>query len=77
MSDDDAVEVRLSRREWRIVQEALDAYFYEVEHANNSGVQPATRRRKEARRFELLEALPHLDGTIAVQADLGPVLSDE
>lgn len=77
VSDDDAVAVRLSRAEWRIVHEALDAYFYEVEHSNAGGIRSATRRRNEARRIELLKALPHVEAAIAAQAGLGPVLGDE
>lgn len=73
MSDEQLAPVTLSRDQWRIVQEALDAYCHEVEHSKAGGVRPAVRTRNEARRAELLETLPLLDIAIAEQTGSGPV----
>lgn len=73
MSNEQLVQVTLSRDQWRIVQEALDAYCYEVEHSKAGGVRPTVRKRNEARRSELLETLPLLDIAIAEQTGSGPV----
>lgn len=57
------------------MQEALDNYFYEVEHSAPGGIRRTTRVRLEERRNELLETLPRLDVAIYEQAGVGPLFA--
>ena len=61
MDQDQRIAVSLTKREWSIVQEALDNYFYEVEHSAPGGIRRTTKVRLAERREELLDALPRLD----------------
>jgi len=73
-SDDQRVQATLSRNQWQIAQEALDACCYEVEHSKAGGVRPTLRKRHEDCRSELLETLPLLDIVIAGQTGSGLLL---
>lgn len=73
MDDDELVAVTLTRRDWAIVQEALDNYFYEVVHSEPGGLRRATKERKRARHDELLAALPRVDVALHEQAGVGPL----
>lgn len=72
VDETEAVAVVLPRADWAVIQEALDAYFYEVEHAPSGGLRRTTRERNAARRDHLLAALPRIDAAIATQAGVGP-----
>jgi len=74
VDDDERIAVTLTRREWTAVQEALDEYFYVVEHASPGGLRKSTKERQAARRDWLLSTLPRLDAAIHEQAGVGPVL---
>ena len=76
VNDDEAVAVTLTRAEWSAVQEALDEYYYVVEHSAASGLRKATKERNEARRDWLLSTLPRLDVAIYRQAGVGPVFGE-
>jgi hypothetical protein len=73
MNDDDVVAVTLTRAEWSAVQEALDEYYYVVEHSQPGGFRKATKERNAQRREWLLTALPRIDVAIHDQAGVGPV----
>lgn len=73
---DQRIAVSLTRHEWSIVQEALDAYFYEVEHSAPGGIRRTTRVRLAERRAELLDTLPRLDVAIYEQTGVGPLFGD-
>jgi hypothetical protein len=68
--------VALTKDEWAVVQEALDAYYYEVEHTPPGGIRPPTKARNAARREHLLRALPAIDVAIARQAAVGPLFGE-
>ena len=76
MDNDELVAVTLTRREWSAVQEALDEYFYVVEHASPGGLRKSTKERNAARREWLLSTLPRLDVAIHEQAGVGPVFGE-
>ena len=76
VSQDDLISVALTQSEWSIVQEALDNYFYEIEHRASGGIRRTTRQRLADRREELLSTLPRLDVTIAKQAGVGPLFGE-
>lgn len=76
MDQDQRIAVSLTKREWSIVQEALDNYFYEVEHSAPGGIRRTTKVRLAERREELLDALPRLDVAIHEQAGVGPLFGD-
>lgn len=78
MDDDQEqpVAVSMTKREWAMVQEALDNYYYEVEHSAPGGIRRTTKARLAERRDELLATLPRLDVTISQQAGVGPLLGD-
>lgn len=73
MSTDDQVPVVLTRDEWAVVQEALDEYYYQVEHSDPGGFHRQAKERRVARREHLLATLPRLDVAIADQAGVGPL----
>jgi hypothetical protein len=75
VSDAETVPVSLTKREWSMVQEALDNYFYEVEHSAPGGIRRTTKQRLAERRQELLTAIPRLDQAIADQAGVGPLFA--
>lgn len=74
MDDNEPVAVTLTRDEWAAVQEALDEYFYVVEHQQSGGLRKTTKERKAARRDWLLSTLPRIDVAIHEQAGVGPLL---
>ena len=74
--DHDSVAVTLTRAEWSAVQEALDEYYYVVEHSTAGGLRKATKERNAARRDWLLSTLPRLDVAIYQQAGVGPVFGE-
>lgn len=76
MDDEELVAVTLTRSEWSAVQEALDEYFYAVEHSSAGGLRKATKERNAARRDWLLSALPRLDVAIHRQVGVGPVFGE-
>jgi len=76
VDDEQLVAVTLTRREWAIVQEALDVYCDQVEHAEPAGLRKATRERNRARREELLDTLPRLDVALHQQAGVGPLFAE-
>jgi hypothetical protein len=73
VDQDQRLAVSLTKREWSIVQEALDNYYYEVEHRSPGGIRRTTKQRLAERREELLDALPRLDVAIYEQAGVGPL----
>ncbi len=73
MDDDEPVAVTLTRAEWSAVQEALDEYFYVVEHSQPGGLRKATKERNASRRGWLLATLPRIDVAIHDQAGVGSV----
>lgn len=75
MDSDESVAVTLTRQEWSAVQEALDEYYYVVEHSSPGGLRRSTKERNAARREWLLATLPRLDWAIHEQAGVGPLLS--
>lgn len=76
MDEDQTASVTLTKHEWAVVQEALDAYCYEVEHAPPGGIRASTKERMAARRDELLRLLPSIDVAIANQAGVGPLFGE-
>ena len=76
MDETELIAVTLTRNEWRAVQEALDEYFYIVEHGTPGGFRAATRERNAARRTWLLDALPRIDVAIYREAGVGPIVGD-
>ena len=73
MSDGDAIAVVLSQDQWRLVQEALDAYYYETEHERPGGISAGRRERRRLQREERLEALAEVDREIGTATGLGPL----
>ena len=57
-------------------QEALDEYFYAVEHSSAGGLRKATKERNAARRDWLLSTLPRLDVASHRQVGVGPVFGE-
>ena len=76
VDDDELVAVTLTRAEWRAVQEALDEYYYVVEHSDPGGLRRSTKERNAARRDWLLATLPRLDVAIYERAGVGPVFGE-
>jgi hypothetical protein len=76
VDDEEPVPVTLTRAEWSAVQEALDEYYYVVEHSAAGGLRKATKERNAARRDWLLSTLPRLDVAIYQQAGVGPVFGE-
>lgn len=76
MAQDEAVAVTLTRKEWSAVQEALDEYFYVVEHSEPGGFRKGTKERNAARREWLLTTLPRIDVAIHAQAGVGPLFGE-
>lgn len=76
MDEDELVTVTLTRAEWSAVQEALDEYYYAVEHGPAGGLRKATKERNAARRSWLLSTLPRLDVAIHKQAGVGPIFGE-
>jgi hypothetical protein len=76
VSDDERIAIAFSKDEWGIIQEALDTYYYEVEHSDPGGFRRRTRERLTERRLELLKTLPELDVAISQQAGVGPLFGD-
>lgn len=74
MDDDELVAVTLTRDEWSVVQEALDEYYYQVEHSRPGGLRKGAKARNAARRDHLLAVLPRLDQSIHDRAGVGPLL---
>lgn len=84
MASYDRVPVSLTRRQWGVIQEALDECFYVVEHAQPGGLRRATRECNNTRRDELLETLCRLDellrafdGDLSCEAEVGVGLPTE
>lgn len=73
MTEGDAIAVVLSQGEWRIVQEALDVYYYETEHNPPGGIRPSHRERRRPQRDERLEILAEVDRRIGAATGLGPL----
>jgi hypothetical protein len=74
VEDGKRVPVRLTLGQWAVVQEALDTYFYEVEHAGPGGLRPNTRARNAARREQVLAMVLAIDAAIADQAGRDRIL---
>jgi hypothetical protein len=49
MADQELVSVRLICDEWSVVQEALDEYYYEVEHSEPGGFRKGTNSARPRR----------------------------
>ena len=76
MDDDELISVTLTRAEWSAIQEALDEYYYVVEHSTTGGLREATKERNAARRNWLLSTLPRVDVAIYQQAGVGPIFGE-
>jgi hypothetical protein len=68
----EVVEVALPHDAWKLVQEALDAYFYDVEHARSGGLTISGRRERADARTQRLEQLRWIDQMIGEATGGGP-----
>lgn len=73
MENAESLSVSLSRDEWLVIQEALNRFHDEVEHAGAGGLRRSTRTRNEEHRQGLLRMLPRIEATIALQSGLDPL----
>ena len=73
MAENHEVVVAMSADEWRVVQEALDVYYYETEHEHPVGLTRRRREHQQLDREHRLRLLAEIDEKIGRATGLGPL----
>ena len=73
MPESSEVSVSMSPDEWRVVQEALDVYYYETDHERPIDITRGGRKGRRLDREQRLQLLAEIDAKIGTATGLGPV----
>ena len=73
MDERDSISITLTKDEWKTIQNALDTYFYEVDHARHVDLTRSARRERAEDRQARLRKLAAIDRKIGEATGSGPV----